>query len=103
MLCTATPDHSSSSENINNTPGFPDYLSVSYDYTKTYCKVSHILKSVTVIRKSDRKLLQSVTENYYKVLKEVFTKCDNYYQISPNRQFYLENKIEEDWQFFFFL
>ena len=72
MLCTATPDHSSSSENINNTPGFPDYLSVSYDYTKTYCKVSHVLKSVKVIRKSDRKLLQSGTDT---------TECDRYYKV----------------------
>ena len=32
MLCTATSDISSSSENINSTAVFQDYLSVSYDY-----------------------------------------------------------------------
>ena len=32
MLCTATPDISSSSKNINRRSVFPDHISVSYDY-----------------------------------------------------------------------
>ena len=57
--------------------------------TKNYYKVWQELKSVTVITKWDRKLLQSVTgitKCNRKLLQSVtdITKCDGYYKVGQN-------------------
>ena len=53
--------------------------------TKNYYKVWPVLQSVTVIKKCDRKLLQSVAGitkwgKYYKVWQQVITELDSYYR-----------------------
>ena len=58
--------------------------------TEVYYKVRQVLQSAFGITKCDKLLLQSVTGCYYKVRQTVITKCDSHYKVRDNTCIYVK-------------